>query len=140
MSLGEVAERSLIEEGDFKFVRFDDTRAVFNDISGRVITEKLVIGYFRFSDKRRFSLKIGEQEIPFATVERTRRMLLPDKYKTKVEILPCMIPEALGALALHVLTEKYDIEKHTARSIQSVHKELGSLLENAYLKEKSRDI
>lgn len=101
MELKELAAEALRGPGDFGVAYWDTLNRIphFNDMWYTYDTEKMTGRYFRYSDKVRFSLKIDGEEIPFATVERKGKVF--PRYETRVEILPCMIPQALEALAYY---------------------------------------
>lgn len=152
MRLNDLAANELIEKGDFKFYGMNWMNSpgmergipVVNDIWYTYHSERIKGEYFRFSDKVRFSLKIDGQEVPFATVTKTKRAVFPDSYEARVEILPCMIPQALEGLAEYMLAHPVisgdSFSKEAARpyvrEIQAVQRELNDLLESTLLERK----
>jgi hypothetical protein len=60
----------------------------------------LKVEYFMPRDKVRYSLRIDEQFIPFAVVERG----LFRSYVADIKILPCMIPQAQEALSTWMMS------------------------------------
>tara|TARA_Y100000310_G_C20273227_1_gene619028 strand:- start:82 stop:549 length:468 start_codon:yes stop_codon:yes gene_type:complete len=144
MRLNELATKELNGKDDFKLYGFNGNIPVVNDIWYTYNSEKIKGEYFRFSDKIRFSLKIDGQEVPFATVTRSKRSVFPDSYDARVEILPCMIPQALEGLAqymqIHPVISGDSFSKKDARpyvrEIQAVQRELNNLLESTLLERK----
>jgi hypothetical protein len=96
----------LTEESDFSTYWSRDGTRVENNI--KIVYRSKFAGitaeYFRCVPKVRFSLVLDEQEIPFATVTYKRQDASCDTYETHVEILPCMIPEALVGLSAYMNT------------------------------------
>ena len=70
--LMELAADSLTEGDDWKFYgwRVNPTSMIVNNISYTYDSKKMKVGYFRFTDKCIFGLKIDEKQLPFATVEK----------------------------------------------------------------------
>jgi hypothetical protein len=144
MRLNELATRELNGKDDFKFYGFNGNISVVNDIEYTYNSEKIKGEYFRFSDKIRFSLKIDDQEVPFATVTRSKRLVFPDNYDVRVEILPCMIPQALEGLVQYMQTHPVisgdSFSKNDARpyvrEIQAVQRELNNILESTLFERK----
>ncbi|MBU0536446.1 MAG: hypothetical protein KKE20_05745 [Nanoarchaeota archaeon] len=88
-------------DGDLEYKMLDD-------ISWRHKSFSLRQEVFRISGKSRYSFRLDDPSgpeypdgtwIPFATVKRKERLIRRDQYEVHVEILPCMIPDALKALA-----------------------------------------
>lgn len=103
--------------------------------------------YYRCKDKVRFSMKIDGQEIPFATVERSKNAIFPNSYQAQIEILPCMIPQALDAISTYMQTHPVISEnsfskqdaKTYIKEIQSVQRGLINLLESTLLERKAEE-
>jgi len=144
MGLKELAAAELAENEDNQFRYMYGYRPVFNNIWYEIDSEKLKLEHFRFSPDTIFSLKIDGEEIPFARVKKTKRIFLPDRYETRVEILPCMIPQALEALSMYLQTNSFINGKDFSKSevmpsinqVRVVQKELYSILESSILEGK----
>ena len=149
MGLKEVAEDALMEGDDFKFYGFTgDGLPIVNNFWYTENTPTIKAEYFRRAEKVRYSLKIDGQEIPFATVETTKKRLFPDTYKVKVEILPSMIPKALEAMAAYlqthpVLSGEFNFSNEDRlpyiKRVQAVQKSLNELLGSTLLERKVAD-
>lgn len=120
---------------------------VFNNIWWTIDSEKLKSESFRFSPDTIFSLKMNGEEIPFARVKRIEKLFFPEKYKAKVEILPCMIPQALEALSLYLQTDSFINNDAFSKGdvmfkineIKAVQKELYKVLESSILEGKPKE-
>jgi hypothetical protein len=147
MGLKELAKAELAESEDYRFHYWYQNFPVRNDICWTIYSEKLKSESFRFSHDTILSLKMDGEEIPFARIKEIKRLFLPKRYSVKVEILPCMIPQALEALSLYMQTDAFINNDAFSKGevmpkinqIKAVQKELYNVLESSLLEGKPEE-